>query len=454
MAPAQHRDGRSVPRAAGKACLLLLAAMSGAALAAPRDAELVPAIRAGDYDTVRQLLAKRAADPNRLLPDGSTALSWAVESQDPQMVRLLLGGRAKPDAAANAAAGPLLLACEHGNAEILGLLLDARADARRANSEGVAPLAVCAGTAPPAVLERLLAAGAEVDKADQRGQTALMWAAAKGRLDNLRLLLAHGAGVNRASANGFTPLFFALKSGKPEVAAAVVEAGGSTAHVGPEATTAVQLAMYQQDYAFAARMIEGGADIAAFDRNGNTLLHAAVLAGRPDLVKLLLARGADPNLPSAAPRVEWRYEANFRSGDYQVPSKPPLLLAAEGGSAEAMELLIQAGADPRFRTAEGTTILHAAVDGGHAAAVAAALRAVPDPNVVDDNGRTPLHLLLQNRDNPSPESGEILRLLAAKGARTDIPNKRGQTAVELLERAAEPVKAAWFAAFGSRTAGL
>lgn len=434
-----------------KASLLLLAAMPGIVPAAARDAGLVPAIRAGAHDTVRLLLAKHEADPDQLLPDGSTPLSWAVETQDPQMVRLLLGARARPDAATNAAAAPLLLACEHGNAGILELLLDAGADVKRASSEGVAPLALCAGNAPAAILERLLAGGADVDKADQRGQTALMWAAAKGRLDNLRVLLAKGASVNRASANGFTPLFFALKSGQPEVAAAVAEAGGDTSHVGPEGTTAVQLAMYQKDYAFAARMIEAGADLAAFDRNGNALLHAAVLAGRPELVKLLLARGANPDTPSAPPRVEWRYEANFRSGDYKVPSKPPLLLAAEGGSAEIMDLLANAGADAAFRTEDGATILHAAVAGGHAAAVAAALRANPDPNVVDDNGRTPLHLLLQNRDDPPAEGGQIMRLLAGKGARTDLPNKRGQTAAQMLERAPESVKMAYAAAFGGRT---
>lgn len=435
--------------------LLVMAAVSTAVLAAPsRDAELVPAIRASDYATVEQLLAKRAANPDRVLPDGSTALSWAAESQDADMVKLLLKARAKPDAATNAAAAPLILACEHGDAEVLSLLLEAGANVNRARPDGVAPLAVCAGTAPAAILQQMLAKGAKAEEADQRGQTALMWAAAKGRLDNLRVLLAAGADVNRESAAGFTPLFFALKSGHPEVTAAVVAAGGSTAHVGPEATTAVQLAMYQKDYAFAARAIEAGADIHAFDRNGNTLLHAAVLDNQPQLIQLLLARGANPNTPSGKPKVEWRYESNFRSGDYQVPSKPPLMLAAEAGSAEAMQLLLAAGADPACRSPEGETILHVATAAGHADAVAVALRANPDPNVTDNNGRTALHILLQNRDSPVSEGADIMRLLAAKGARSDLKNKRGQTAVDLLDRAPESMKAAYYAAFGARTAGL
>ncbi|MET0279611.1 MAG: ankyrin repeat domain-containing protein [Steroidobacteraceae bacterium] len=430
------------------------AVLAAAAQSAPRrDGELLPAIRASDYATVQQLLRQRAADPNRVLPDGATPLSWAAEIQDAQMVRLLLAAKAKPDAATNPAAAPLMLACEHGDAAVLELLLDAGADVQRVRTDGVAPLALCAGAAPAAIVARLLDTGARVEHADERGQTALMWAAARGRLDNVQLLLARGAAVNRETATGFTPLFFALKSGSPQVAAAIAAAGGSTTHVGPEATSAVQLAMYQQDYAFAARMVEAGADLEAFDRNGNTLLHAAVLAGQPALVQLLLARGADPNLPSAPPKVEWRYEPNFKTGDYKVPSKTPLLLAAEGGSAESMQLLLAAGADRNVKAADGSTILHAAVAAGHASAVAAALRANPDANVVDDNGRTPLHLLLQNRDNPSSEAGEIMRLLAASGARTDLKNKRGLTAADLLEKAAESTRTAYQAAFGIRTAG-
>lgn len=435
--------------------LLVMAAVSTAVLAAPaREADLVTAIRASDYATVQQLLAKRAANPDALLPDGSTALSWAAESQDAQMVQLLLKARAKPDAATNDAAAPLMLACEHGDAGVLGLLLDAGANVKRARADGVAPLAVCAGTAPAAIVARMLGKGAQPDAVDQRGQSALMWAAAKGRLDNLQLLLQHGADVNRESASGFTPLFFALKSGNPAVSAAVVAAGGNTRHVGPESTSAVQLAMYQKDYAFAAKAIESGADLNAFDRNGNTLLHAAVLDNQPQLIQLLLARGANPNTPSGSPKVEWRYEANFRSGDYKVPSKPPLMLAAEAGSADAMQLLLAAGADANFRSPDGETILHIATAAGHADAVAVALSANPDPNVVDNNGRTALHILLQNRDSPVSEGADIMRLLAAKGARTDLKNKRGLTAVDLLERAPESMKAAYYAAFGARTAGL
>lgn len=435
------------------AALLAVTVLHGAAFAATsRDAELVPAIRKGDVSRVSSLLAKRAAAANRLLPDGSTPLSWAVETQDPAMVRLLLGAKAKPNAATNAAAAPLMLACEYGNTEILTQLLAAGADVSRSRPDGVAPLALCAGNAAADIVARLIKRGATVDQADEVGQTPLMWAAAKGRLTNLRLLLAAGADVNRKTAEGFTPLFFALKSGKPELPMAVLDAGGDPDHVGPEGTTAAQLAIYQKDYAFAARMIERGADVAAFDRNGHTLLLAAVGDNQPMLVKLLLANGADPNVWSGPSKIQWRYEPNFRPDAYTAPSKPPLLLAAEKGSIDVLELLVSAGADPMVTMPDGTTVVHAAVASDRVAAVAAALRIRPDPNVVDAAGRTPLHQVMQQRHYPGNEAVEILKLLAQKGANPDIKDRRGHVPSDMTEDGVgNELRPEFFNVFGRRT---
>jgi ankyrin repeat protein len=433
-----------------RAAVLMAALLPCLVQAEVRDADLLSAIRDGDYAGVRLLLAAHAASANRVLPDGATPLSWAVETQDPQMVRLLLEAKAKPNAAPDAAASPLMLACEHGEAAILNLLLDAGADARRSRADGIAALEVCAGNAPAAVVQRLLAGGAEVNRADNEGQTALMWAAVHGRVDNIHLLLEHGADVNRETANGFTPLFFALKSGNPAAPAAILDAGGAPDHVSADGTTTVQLAMYQKDYAFAARMIARKADLTALDRNGNTLLQAAVIAQRPELVKLLLAKAADPNAMTGASRVTWRYEANFTSAKYEQVSTSPLLLAAGTGNTDIMQLLVSAGADPKIRATDGTTLIHAAVAGGHVAALAEALRLLPDPNATDHNGRTPLHLIFS--DDPGPETDALLQLLARSGAKTDIRDHKGRSAADLARLASASLQTSYAVAFDKRKA--
>jgi ankyrin repeat protein len=367
------------------------------------------------------------------------------------MVQLLLENEAKPDAG-GPYSKPLLIAGQYGDPAIVNLLLSARANVKVARPEGIAPLALCAGSAPAQVVSRLIAAGADVDRADEQAQTALMWAAAKGRVDNIRVLLESGADVNKQTHSGFTPLFFALKSGKPDAPVAILEAGGDAGHVASDGTSAVQLAMYQKDYAFAARMIERGADLAVFDRNGNTLLQAAVLANQPPLVRLLLAKGSNPNTLTGPSKVTYRYEANYRSDAYEVESKPPLMMAAESGFAEVMKLLADGGADIRYRSADGTNVVLAAATSAKLSALETALQLLPDPNTVDARGQTPLHLLLQG--DGSPDTRAMMKLLADKGARIDIRNRGGHTAAQIANGVQSGPKAAFLATFGERTAGL
>jgi uncharacterized protein len=317
-----------------------------------------------------------------------------------------------------------------------------------ARSDGITPLAICAGNAPAAILKRLISAGAQVDKADDKGQTPLMWAAAKGQLENIQLLLEHGADIDRKTHKGFTPLFFALKSGEPQAPIALLAAGADADYIAPDGTSAVQLAMYQKDYGFAARMIGRGANLTTFDRNGNQLLHAAVLADEQSLVKLLLAKGANANALTGTSKVKMRFEVNFKTGDYEVPPKSPLLLAAERGSAEIMRMLVDAGADTTFRSADGTNVVLAAATSSKLAPLELALRLQPDPNTTTSDGQTPLHLLVGG--GSGPELGPMMKLLADKGARSDIKNRAGQTPGDFAREAQTDAKTAFESTFGKR----
>jgi len=60
---------------------LALAAFAALAAPAPDDPRLVDAVRQGDRDAVRSLLAERV-DVNAPQPDGSTALAWAAHRND------------------------------------------------------------------------------------------------------------------------------------------------------------------------------------------------------------------------------------------------------------------------------------------------------------------------------------------------------------------------------------
>ncbi len=357
---------------------------------AANDARLARAIRANDTAGAQFALARKA-NPNRRLAFGATPLGWAVNTQNPAMVALLLEKGATPNTADLDGVTPLALACELGDAKIVGMLLSAHADAKAHAPDGATPLARCARYGPPDAIARMLRSGAAADSLDSRGQTPLMWAAASGRVEAMAMLIKAGADVTRVSKGGFTPLFFAIKSGVLQATEVLLAAGARRDWRGPENTSAAQLAMYQNNFAAAAVFVERGADVSERDRTGRQLLHAAAAAGDAALVRLLLAKGADPDGLTGPSRITWVTEANFGVAPAPVPPTPPLLIAAANGHEAVMRLL------------------------------------------------PPLRVLVGGGDQPQLAS--MMRILAAHGARTDIKDKSGATPAKMADEGLSEVKA-------------
>jgi ankyrin repeat protein len=90
------------------------------------------------------------------------------------------------------------------------------------------------------------------------------------------------------------------------------------------------------------RLLDAGVDINAQDGDGRTALAMAIGECTTEVLQFLLARGADPNLGNPLIHGLWN----------------------DGTSAEDLEALIAAGANPRIQESEGMTALEWAEDGG------------------------------------------------------------------------------------------
>jgi ankyrin repeat protein len=123
-------------------------------------------------------------------------------------------------------------------------------------------------------------------------------------------------------------------------------------HASPDAASVADAAMAGDRAAVRARLTSGE-DVNAAQGDGMTALHWAARRGDVELVKMLLAAGAN-------------VRATTRLANYS-----PLLMASEVGSAGAIEALIAAGADPKGTTASGVTPLMFASAAGQADAVKA-----------------------------------------------------------------------------------
>jgi hypothetical protein len=147
---------------------------------------------------------------------------------------------------------------------------------------------------------------------------------------------------------------------------------------------------------------------------GDTALHAAAAAHRPEIVRQLIAMGGDVRARNRRGAEPLHYAADGVPGSRAW--NPP-------AQAATVACLIQAGADPNTVDGSGVAPLHRAVRTRCAAAVRALLDGGADARRKNKGGSTPLQLATWNTGrggSGSPESKaqqeEIARLLEQHGA--------------------------------------
>ena len=439
---------------------LAFGSLGAASAPAAVDLPLIEAVRAADRDRVRRLVAE-GVDVDAPQGDGATALHWAAHRDLVDVAGLLAGAGADVDAADDHGVTPLALACLNASAAMVDLLLAAGADPDLARTGGVTPLMTAARVGHVGVVRRLLRAGADPAAAEfTRGQTALMWAVAEDHPQVAEVLLETGGGAATRSTNGFTPLLFAAQRGNVDVARLLLAAGADVDEAAPDGiggdTNA--RALFRADTEAPALLVaidSGHAGMARFliargaepdhDGAGRTPLHAATQRAMPDVVRALLAAGADPNprLARPLPLVSRRISQDNGLTPATIGATP-FLLAASFGDVEIMRILVEAGADPFLTTDDGTTALMVAAGADYVEgqdkygrrsypayyetlqrrafeATKYCLELGLDVNAVNDAGQTPLHGAVYM-------GGTLIApYLVEQGAEMDVINLRGQT---------------------------
>ncbi len=454
-----------------------LLALLGAGAADAATPRLVQAIKSGDRDAA-MTLARDAAEVAAVEADGTTALHWAVRQNDFELVDRMLRTGADVTAANRYGVTPLKLAAVGGDAKLLKRLLDAGGDANTAGTDGETLLMTAARGGHVEAAALLIERGAEVDARESwHGQTALMWAAAQGHPAMLRELLAHGADVNARSNHeewerqvtseprdkwlppgGLTPLLFAARENCLACLPVLIEAGADVNATTPDGISAAVIALINGHFDVAGALLEAGTDPNLADYTGRTALYAAidfntmVKSNRPapkvienrlaglDVARLALERGADVN---ARQKRLAPYRAKLDRGNDGMlgGGTTAFLRAAKAGDVPAMKLLLEHGADPTLApTRSGITPLMAAAGLGTSEADTTgrqktqeqAIEAIQllldrglDVNAQANDGQTAMHgAAMQGYD-------DVIRFLAAEGAKLDTPDKDGFTPLDV-----------------------
>ena len=464
-------------RMTGRLCVACAVCLSVASVAtAGNDRRLAEAVKSRDTAAAVALLQQHV-DPNTPLPDGATALHWAVRWNDLEIADQLIRAGADVNATNRYGVTPLVLACTNGSAAMTQALLRAGADPH-ASPKGEPLIMTAARTGDAATVKVLLASGASVNAVEaDRGQTALMWAAAEGHSHLVQLLIDHGAEIHARSTAGYTALLFAVRRGDIESARLLLAAGANPNATVPDAVRYKEIeigtgpdrrggplllmAISNAHYEVAALLLMKGADSNATDRVGRTALHLLVTVNNPTqafyyrpppvptgtldsvgLMRALLAHGAYPNA-----RLGREEPSVLASPDAPDPHEgaTPFWLAAEQSDVQAMRILAAGGSDVRLPTKDGTTPLMVAARGGFGLAA----NAISDTDVLDvvklaldlgsdlharnARGQTALHGAVFRGVRGGNGADAVIQLLAEHGAKLDAKDAGGQTPEEFAE---------------------
>ena len=283
----------------GLAAVTADAAIIGALLAAGADANspnsegqtaLMAVARTGHVEAARLLLRHGADLHAREQWGGQNALMWAAAQGQPRMIRFLLSKGAKVD--------------ERATVRDWQRRVTAEGRPKDMNRGGLTPLLFAAREGCLACLQELVRGGADLDLPDPDSVTALNMALLNRNWDAAKLLIDLGADVDFWDIYGQTPLYVAVDM--------------NTLPVGRRA------------------------ELPSADRTTGY-----------EIISLLLAKGANPNAQLKL-RPKYRNIPNDRYRDPMlVWGTTPLLRAAKAGDIPVVKLLLEKGALPDLANSRG-----------------------------------------------------------------------------------------------------
>lgn len=168
------------------------------------------------------------------------------------------------------------------------------------------------------------------------GLTALHFAVREGDMDTVKVLVDAGADVNQVSEFGWTPLLTATQNRYYQIGKFLLEHGANPNIANEGGWNPLYIATDN-------RNIEGG----DYPTRKPDMPHL-------DFITLLLENGANPNLRMAS-STETR--TIFTHQWLREEGATPFLRAAQSSDVELMKLLLAYGADPNINTSVGVTPL-------------------------------------------------------------------------------------------------
>ncbi|KAH0537558.1 hypothetical protein FGG08_005657 [Glutinoglossum americanum] len=396
----------------------------------------------GSKENIVRLLLQYGADPDLIMHNGETGLVYACDRNVlPGLVQEILDHGADPNVKNARGLTALYAACNRNHPEIVNILLSKGADPNLAGPE----LPVLAALHYPACLVLLISAIADIHTYKGLMERATFY----NLVDAVKLLLDAGVDPNEKYQEVYSPITTAIRDNHPEIFSLLLSRGADPNLKGQD----IPLAMAVKRPELLKQLIAGGADISRYkglveravyhnsiesveflldvgaDPNERydelwSPLTTAIRDDHPEIISLLLSRGADPNLegqgvPLAMAVKRPELLKQLIAGGADISRYKGLIeRAVYHNSIESVEFLLDAGVDPNEKRDEFWSPLTTAIRDDHPEVISLLLSRGADPNLKGQD--VPLAMAVKRP--------ELLKQLIAGGA--DISRYKG-----LIERA-------------------
>ena len=459
-----------------------------------------PPILAASYFGLEGVVQLLATDPSSLSSRnnyGATALHWAAWMDERSTVQFLIRAGADMNAKTETENGdtPLHIAALRGHIVLLGQLVALGVNIDQQNKVGHTALHIAAANGHNTLVKYLLTK-ADASTVDGQGRHVLHHAIDKRGssrdVETIRLLLEHGVMYQKADFNNMTPLHLAVQTTQSDVISLLLDYGFSVDLPVHREIWSAQMVDESTCYSLDHSAVQEHQRDALYA--GYTPLHAAALFGIPDMVALLLDRGASPNaqgdygetplhLALSASMGEIKIEDPWSdSVNYVEDSLDMLVEDVEDGDHWAYEYvrgirkdaiitllenraidvtiqdarsrtclhmirysdckgseyiakILEKGCDFHIRNSEGDTAVHLAARGGDHESLEMFLRHQADPLMVDSRGRNSIHLACAGRaGSRSVRAIQVLLEHSAAPALLLSTDTEGQTCLHYAVR--------------------
>lgn len=265
----------------------------------------------------------------------------------------------------------LIVAASKGHLEVVTWLINNNADINLANRKKETALMKSIEGNFVTITEQLLTYGADVNRRNIDGDTPLILAAKNGHVDIVRSLIQDGADIDARDNEGNNALLIAIKNNQIDIIPLLLEAGINVNSANTYLDTALILAiMAPSALTILDLLLKYGADLNIKNRYNRTPLWMACRQGNMEVVLYLIEKGSNihdldskgSNLLYVASDNEpinvLEYLLSLKKLDINNQNNEgltPLMVAALGGRADKVKMLVQSGANINLKDNDGET---------------------------------------------------------------------------------------------------